>query len=139
MERDCLSIHVFLRGVQKRRRKYHLAVPMGPFTEQEGIFTPMTSITITDSQKFSIGPVTGADKKGNPVPLGGALSFVSSDETLLTVVDNGDGTAEATAVGPLGNAQVTISDTVDTSVVDVTIIAGSEVILNISLGAPEEA
>lgn len=96
-------------------------------------------ITITDSQKFALGPVTGVDKKGNPTPLAGAVTFASSDATLLTVTDNGDGTAEASAVGPLGNAQVTVTDTADTAVVDVTIIAGAEAGLSIALGTPEEA
>lgn len=96
------------------------------------------TITISDSQQFSLGPVTGADKRGNPTPLAGPVSFASSDTSLLAVTDNGDGTATAAAVGPLGNAQVTVSDTVDTAVVDVTIIAGAETGLNVALGTPTE-
>jgi hypothetical protein len=96
------------------------------------------AITITDSQKFALGPVAGVDKKGNPTPLGGSVTFKSSDDTLLTVTDAGDGTATAAAVGPLGNAQVTVTDTVDTAVVDVSIIAGAEAGLSVGLGAPTE-
>lgn len=96
------------------------------------------AITITDSQQFGIGPVTAVDKRGNPAALGGALSFASSDAALLTVKDNGDGTATAAAVGPLGAAQVTVTDTVDTAVVDVTIIGGAEAGLSVALGTPSE-
>ncbi len=120
-------------------RKRRLCVPLGPFSEQEGALTPMgQSVTITDSQKFKIGPVTAVDAKGNPASLGGPLTFASSDTSLLTVTDNGDGSAEASAVGPLGNAQVTVSDTVETAVVDVTVIGGAEAGLSVALGTPEE-
>lgn len=95
-------------------------------------------ITISDSQKFGIGPITGVDKKGNPTPLAGTPTFTSSDESLLTVEDHGDNTATVSAVGPLGNAQIIVQVTDDTAVIDVTIIAGEEVGLTVALGTPVE-
>jgi hypothetical protein len=125
--------------------KHHtLRVPLGPFTEQQGEVPDMAtqSITINDNQDFTLGPVTGVDKKGNPAALGGPVTFVSSDPAKVAITDNGDGTAKASAVGGLTSAGspvvITVSDTVDVASVEVSINSSAEVGLAVALGTPTD-
>lgn len=48
------------------------------------------------------------DEVGNPVetPAGTTVTYTVDDPTLINLTDNGDGTAVAAAVGPLGTANV---------------------------------
>ena len=101
-------------------------------------------MNITDSQQVALS-VTAVDKKGNPVPNVGALAFSVSDEAILSLVDNGDGTAVVSAVGPLGDAVVTVQDDVDADTVPdffgslaVSVVAGSIAEISIVAGEPTE-
>jgi hypothetical protein len=68
---------------------------------------------LLDSQQVTLS-VSGQDAAGNAVPIGsGVLSFVVDDDTILTVTDNGDGTALAVTTGVLGTATITVSDDTD--------------------------
>lgn len=69
---------------------------------------------LLDNQNVTLS-VSGTDVKGNPVDLttGGTLTFTVDDDSILTLTDNGDGTASIAAVGPLGTATVTVSDDTD--------------------------
>jgi hypothetical protein len=117
-----------------------LHVPLGPFREQnlpeEKALS--TDVTLTDSQETDLGPVPGLDKRNNPAPLAGTLSWESSDQSILAVTDKGDGTATAAAAGPLGNAQVKVTDGVGTAVINFTVIAGGETQLAVPVGTPRE-
>lgn len=48
------------------------------------------------------------DEVGNPVeaPEDATITYTVDDPTIINLTDNGDGTANAAAVGPLGNATV---------------------------------
>lgn len=102
--------------------------------------------TLTDIQKVKIGPVTAVDAKGNPAPIEG-VTFTSSDVAIVAVVDNGDGTATATAVGPLGTAQVRVDADAQigdgvvplTGLVDLEVVASEAVALSVAVGTPEPA
>jgi len=65
-------------------------------------------------QKVALA-VTFTDRAGNVLDKDavGTLVAVSSDDSVLTVTDNGDGTFEAVTVGPLGTATVTVSNDTD--------------------------
>lgn len=69
---------------------------------------------LKDDQKVALA-VSFTDRAGNTLPVGavGTLTAASSDENIITVTDNGDGTFEAVTVGPVGTASVTVSNDSD--------------------------
>lgn len=102
------------------------------------------SFTLTDVQKVSLS-IAPVDAAGNPAPVE-TVAWTSSDEKVLTVVAAADGlSAVATAVGPLGTAQVTVSAdaqigdgvTTITGVLDVNVVASQATALGITAGAAE--
>lgn len=85
------------------------------------------------------------DEMGNPTgaPDGATITYTVDDVSLVALTDNGDGTATATAVGPLGTATVhgeavfggqTVSG--DLAIV---VVAGLVERFTITAGTPEEA
>lgn len=64
---------------------------------------------LKDDQKVALTAVF-TSRAGNTVPYAdaGTVTWESSDPNVLTVTDNGDGTAEATTTGVLGTATVTL-------------------------------
>ena len=66
---------------------------------------------LKDHQQTVVRP-RFVDAAENEVPAPGAdvLTWRSSDESILTVTDNGDGTATVATTGTLGTASVTLSD-----------------------------
>lgn len=99
---------------------------------------------LSDIQKvaLSITPVDGA---GNPAPVEGVV-WASSNEAVLTVVAAEDGlSAVVTAVGPLGQAQVSVKADAQigegvvelTGVLDVDVVASQAVSLAVTAGTPE--
>ncbi len=97
-----------------------------------------SALTLTDTQNCHLGPVTAVDKKGNPTKPAGPVKFASSDTTILTIVDNGDGSADVSAVGPTGASNVTATDGVSTATCVVTVVGGPETGLAIPAGTPTE-
>jgi hypothetical protein len=68
---------------------------------------------LLDSQQVTLS-VSGVDAAGNPVPVSATgLSFSVDDESILTLTDNGDGSALVVTTGSLGTATVTVSDDPD--------------------------
>lgn len=103
-------------------------------------------LTLTDSQKVGLA-IQPVDARGNPAPVDGAPQWSVSDEALLRLDVALDGlSAELYAVGPLGNAQVTVAADADLGagvttiqgVLDVTVTGGQAVSLAIAAGVPEE-
>lgn len=84
------------------------------------------------------------DKRGNPATVQNP-SFASSDEAVVSVVDEGL-TAVASAVGTPGTATVTFTGDADlgegvspiTGVLDVEVVAGDAAVVNITAGTPAE-
>ena len=88
--------------------------------------------------------VEALDAEGNPAAA--STVFTSSDESIVSLVDNGDGTAIATAspgAGGLGAATITatVTDTSDgdehVGTFDIEVVAGDAVTVNITAGTPE--
>lgn len=88
------------------------------------------------------------DEVGNATasPAGFVATYTVDDPTIINLTDNGDGTAEAAAVGALGTANVHVdtSWTDDTGShtasgdLNIVVVAGLAERINIVAGAPEE-
>jgi len=102
------------------------------------------AFTLTDIQQVSLA-IQAVDARGNPAKLDGAPVWTSSDTALLTVVASDDGlSCVATAVGPLGTAQVLVTADADlgtgvralTGLLDIDIIASEALNVVIVPGTP---
>ncbi len=136
-----ISLHITgnVRVEHVQRHCSPLAYRLGPFTEEKGLPIAMPqSVTITDSQQFVISAVTAKDHRGNAIPLAAPATFESSDTTVATVTDNGDGTATVAAVGIVGAATITISADGLTDTIDVSVTLGTAATLSETIGAPTD-
>jgi len=102
------------------------------------------AFTLTDIQQVTLA-ITAVDARGNPAKLDGAPVWATSDAALLTVTPSADGmSCVATAVGPLGTAQVTVTADADlgagirelTGLLDIEIIASEALNVTIVPGTP---
>jgi hypothetical protein len=73
--------------------------------------SPMADLILTADQQARLA-ATGQDADGNPVDLTGGITYGVSDPAILTLTDNGDGTALVVTTGPTGSALVTATGTV---------------------------
>lgn len=80
------------------------------------------------------------DELGNavPTPEGRTPVFTVDDPTLINLTDNGDGTANAAAVGPLGTANVHFDDGQTTGDLQIVVVAGDAERVTIVAGEPTE-
>jgi hypothetical protein len=104
--------------------------------------TPLFVLTDVQKAPLTISPV---DAAGNAAPVEGVV-WSSSDPTVLTVEAAPDGlSAVITAVGPLGDAQVSVTADAQigdgvtelTGVLAVRVVASQAVAFNITAGTPE--
>lgn len=88
--------------------------------------------------------VTFTDEVGNPVgtPADATVTYTVDDASLINLTDNGDGTAVAAAVGPLGSAVVSVSASsssgTQTGDLLVNVVAGLAERVEIVAGEPTE-
>lgn len=103
------------------------------------------SFVLADNQKVALS-VSGVDERGNPASITGTLSFALEDPNgVLTLVDNGDGTAVVSSAGTIGSAMVTVANDTDDPDADpnfvgslaVDVIAGEVTAIQITPGTPE--
>lgn len=97
-----------------------------------------STLTITSDQGDVLS-VSAVDDHNNPVPVAAlALAWASSDASIVTIVDNADGTATISATGPDGAAVITVVDSVSglTGECDVTVVSGKAVALVVTPGVP---
>jgi hypothetical protein len=103
-------------------------------------------IVITATQQVALS-ISVADRRGNPARVDGTPAWSTSDATILTVEPAADGmSAVAKAVGAVGTAQVNVTADADlgegitplAGVLDVEVLAGQAVAVNIAAGTPEE-
>jgi len=103
----------------------------------------MAELVLKDTQQCLLS-ISEEDARGNPVEVKpDELTWLSSDETVATVTDNGDGTALVVAAGALGLAQVQVQDseTDGTNIagtLDVQVGPGPVTKVNITPGTPTE-
>jgi len=105
-------------------------------------------LVLTATQKCAL-TFAVVDAKGNPASVEGVPVWDTSDPSKITVDASTDGmTATANAVGPLTTTPVQVSVTADADLgegtraivglLDLTVVAGEAVSVNISAGTPEE-
>lgn len=84
------------------------------------------------------------DEMGNPAdrPTDATVTYTVDDTALIALTDNGDGTATAAAVGPLGTATVhgvaSFGGKTVTGDLAIVVVAGLAERFTITAGAPEE-
>jgi hypothetical protein len=97
------------------------------------------AFTLTADQEVALA-LEAVDDHGNPVA-GTSLqpTWSVSDASILTLTDNGDGTALLASVGPDGNAQVSVTDAVSGlgGVLDVVVVSGNAAAIAIVPGVPQ--
>lgn len=86
--------------------------------------------------KTATGVAKFVDAKGNVAQVQGVPVWATDRPDLLTVTDNGDGSASVSPVGPLGTAQVTCTGDADLGdgVQEVILMADVEVIAGTAVG-----
>ena len=105
----------------------------------------MASFQLTDIQHVPAS-IEVDDGAGNPVAApAGAVTWGTSDASILTVTPSADGTsADIAATGPLGTAQVTVSVQLDpndpkstiTGSADITVVASAASTIKLNFGTP---
>lgn len=143
-----LLLGYVLRAIEQHKPTSNIATKIlfnAEYLDTHVIMKGITKMILQDAQKvkLTIAPV---DAAGNPATVEGVPVWVSSDESVLSVVADADGmSAYAIAVGPLGDAQVAVTADADlgpgvvtlTGTLDVTVVAGQAVSLAVAAGAPE--
>ena len=99
---------------------------------------------LTDSQEVSLS-FDAQSAAGNPAPVEN-VKLVSSDESIVTVVDKGSGAFVVQATGKVGTAQ--LNATADAKIGEgekellgsetVEVVAGEAVVMNFKFGEPTE-
>ena len=89
--------------------------------------------------QFVVGTVFEKDAQGNQFsPNPANVTVQSSDATIISIVNNGDGTITATGVAP-GTAQETIGDSAFPSITDVEqgTVADTPTSIGVNWGTPQ--
>jgi hypothetical protein len=147
----CLNLRV--KGLPRPPRLlWHVGVPY-PTTAADRVIqpppyapTPKGVDLVMDLQADMQVPlsVEFTDEVGNPVPspTGAVVAYTVDDPTLINLTDNGDGTAVAAAVGPLGTANVHVDVTWNgftvTGDLQIVVVTGLAERVNIVAGTPTE-
>lgn len=125
--------HVFCRifcpckhGLPPQPPRIAVAIKVGPIAIS---FFGDFQMQLPDD-KTATGTAKFVDAKGNAAPVQGAPVWATDRTDLLTVTDNGDGSAKIEPVGPLGTAQVTCTADADlgSGVTEVVLLGDIEVI-----------
>jgi hypothetical protein len=104
-------------------------------------------LTLTDAQGVVLR-IQAVDKKGNPAGSGGldgVPKWTESDATVLTLTPSDDGmTCQVASTGKIGTSQVTCSATLKgsateiTGTLDVNVVPGDAIAINIAADTPTE-
>jgi hypothetical protein len=104
------------------------ATTVSPPTERT---TPMADLVLTADDQARLA-ASGQDADGNPVALAGQLTYAVDNTSVLTLTDNGDGTALIVTTGPTGSALVTASADNAIGSLAVDVVAGDVASIQIS-------
>jgi hypothetical protein len=94
----------------------------------------MADLVLTADQQARLS-ASGVDSDGNPVDLTGSLAYACDNDTVLTLTDNGDGTALIVTTGPTGSALVTATGDGVIGSLAVDVVAGDVASIAISATA----
>ena len=102
-------------------------------------------LRLTDSQEFPTVSFSAEDKVNNPAPVEN-VKLTSSDDSIVTVTANGDGTYKVTTTGKLGTVQLNAQ--ADARIGDgekllfgtetIEVVAGEAVAIALNPGEPAE-
>lgn len=116
---------------------------------QQGAYAPPTTeridlvMDLMSDKKVALSP-GWTDEMGNPTspPTTFTASYTIDDPTHVNLIDNGDNTATAAAVGTLGTANIHMSVSSDIGVFEgdlqIVVVAGLAERVNVVAGEPEE-
>lgn len=148
------TLNVFLRvkGLQHLRLRFHVGTPRDTSPDDRVVNGPPYALTpervdfvmdLMADQQVPLS-VEYTDEVGNPVPTpaGATVVYTVDDPTLINLTDNGDGTANAAAVGALGTANVHVEATANgatlTGDLQIVVVAGLAERINVVAGTPTE-
>lgn len=103
-------------------------------------------LILTDSQEVDLA-IKPVDKKGNPAQVEGIPVWTTSDANIASVTPAADGlSAVVKAAAGLGDVQISVAADADlgpgvttlTGTLDVSVVAGAAVTLNVAAGQPRE-
>lgn len=93
-------------------------------------------LTITDCQCVTLH-VAGRDCAGNLQPIMDVPTWQTSDSVIIAIFPESDGlSCKCCAVGPLGAAQVTVSDGTFTDVCNITVVEGDLAAVTLTADTP---
>ena len=131
-----------------RKRAARFRWKVGPVSDAKPQDRSEEMLVLKDSQKVTL-TVAPVDAAGNPAKVDGAPAWeiVGTNPECLAVTPSDDGlSATVVAQGPLGTAQVQVTADADlgegnvpiTGLLDVEVVAGDAVSLNIGSGEPTD-
>lgn len=149
-----LSIQARVLGLQRYRTYRHYGVPRESTAAERAVPAapmrptperPMIGVQMDLKADQSVDArLAYQDERGNPVstPAGATAAWEVDRTDLVTVTDNGDGSATFTAAGPLGQAIVTVTADVNGRVVTgndiITVVAGDAERVAVEFDEPRE-
>jgi hypothetical protein len=135
-------------AIKCKKHKSHVATKLiftAEFLDTHEIRKDIKEMILQDIQKVTLS-ITPVDAAGNPAKVDGAPVWESTDTTVVSLEVATDGlSAVATAVGPLGTAQVSVTADADLGqgitpligTLDIEVVASAAVSLNVTAGTPE--
>lgn len=106
----------------------------------------VSAVELTDTQQV-VATLSPVDARGNAAKVDGVPAWETSDATIATVeAGPDDRSVTIRATGPTGSCRVSVTADADlgegvvpiVGVLDITVIAGAAVTVDISVGAPSE-
>lgn len=146
------SFKLRVKGLTRYRLVWHIGIATDstpgdrvikppPYASHTGKVDVIMDLMADQQVPLSVG---FTDEVGNPVstPAGTSTVFTVDDPTIINLTDNGDGTATAAAVGPLGtanvHAEVTWEGQTLTGDLALVVVAGLAERVTIVAGEPTE-
>lgn len=146
------SFNLRIKGRQGRRLVWRIGAPTDsdlahrvvqhpPYAQSTGRRDVIMDLLADKQVPLS---VEFTDEVGNPVgtPDGSVVTYTVDDPTVINLVDHGDGTANAAAVGNLGTATVHVVATLDgqevTGDLSIVVVPGLAERINVVAGTPTE-
>jgi hypothetical protein len=146
-----LSIKLHVKGLHADRLKLHVSVPRDSKPEdhiKRGRVSPASGrrdftmdLKVDNTVDFT---VQFTDEMENPVatPAGATVVYSVDDDGVLSLVDDGAGTATVTPVGPLDaahlHAEVTVDGRTLTGDAEINVVAGDAERVALVAGTPRE-
>lgn len=148
---DLLHIETWLVKGRHYQLAWHIGAPQETEPDDrvvQGTAVPPTgridlTMDLMADQQVPLS-IEYTDEMGNPTtaPADGIVAYTVDDPSIINLTDNGDGTAIAAAVGPLGAATVHVEATAGgvalSGDLQIVVVAGLADRLNVVAGEPTE-